>query len=82
MRRARHVDDEPALLDLDDAMVALHDAMPAVMPHLRDCYERARPDLARPDVTAEIDLTLEGDPDIGTMLEADVRLASPEPSPN
>jgi hypothetical protein len=73
-RRTGGVEDEPPLLDVDDATAALHDAMPAVMPHLRDCYERARADLARPDVTAEIDLTLVGDPAIGTMVEADVRL--------
>jgi hypothetical protein len=73
-RRSRDVAEQPAALGVEDVTAALHDAMPAVMPHLRDCYERARPDLARPDVAAEIDLTLEGDPDIGTMVEADVRL--------
>jgi hypothetical protein len=74
LRRTGDVEDEPAVLDVEDVSAALHDAMPAVMPRLRDCYERARADLARPDVTAEVDLTLEGDPDIGTMVEADVRL--------
>lgn len=53
---------------------AVDDALPSVMPLLQACYDRARPELARADFTSEVDLTLIGDPDIGTRIDADVLL--------
>jgi hypothetical protein len=50
------------------------DVIPGVMPQLQACYERSLPELGYPRVELEVDLTLTADPDVGTLVDADVVL--------
>jgi len=45
-------------------------AMRELVPHLAKCYEDALPTLASPDFKINAQLTLTGDPDIGTLVDA------------
>ncbi len=45
-------------------------AMRELVPHLAKCYEDALPTLPSPDFKMTAELTLSGDPDIGTLVDA------------
>lgn len=45
-------------------------AMRELVPHLAKCYEDALPTLPSPDFKMTAELTLTGDPDIGTLVDA------------
>jgi hypothetical protein len=45
-------------------------AMRELVPHIAECYEAAIPNLAQPDMSVLARLTLTGDPDIGTIVDA------------
>jgi hypothetical protein len=45
-------------------------AMREIVPHLAACYEAALPTLANPQLSVVTELTLTGDPDIGTLIDA------------
>lgn len=49
----------------------IRDAMREVIPHLRDCYVAALPTLPSPDVELTATIHLTGDPDVGTLVDAD-----------
>lgn len=49
----------------------IRDAMREVIPHLRDCYVTALPTLASTDVELTATIHLTGDPDVGTLVDAD-----------
>lgn len=57
--------DEPAV-----NKTAIRSAMREMIPHLTECYEAARPTLPSPDFKMTAELTLTGDPDIGTIIDA------------
>jgi hypothetical protein len=44
--------------------------MRELVPHIAECYEAAIPNLAQPDMSVLARLTLTGDPDIGTIVDA------------
>lgn len=50
--------------------VEIRSAMREVIPILTECYETALPTLASPRVEITAQLTLTGDPDIGTVIDA------------
>ena len=50
--------------------VEIRSAMREVIPILADCYSAALPTLADPHVEITAELTLSGDPDIGTIIDA------------
>jgi hypothetical protein len=56
----------------DAVTAALPDAIQRVWPSLRVCYETSFPD--RPEIAAELDLTVTADAHHGTRIEADVVL--------
>jgi hypothetical protein len=60
--------------EIEAATAEVREALEPAMPRLRACYQRALPELGDPNVTLEVDLTLTGDPDVGTLIEADVLL--------
>lgn len=60
--------------EIDAVTAEVREALRSAMPRVRACYERALPDLGDPNVTVDVDLTLTGDPDIGTLIDADVQL--------
>ncbi|NVB85706.1 MAG: hypothetical protein HOV81_45500 [Kofleriaceae bacterium] len=49
---------------------AIRDAMREVIPHLTECYDAAIPDLPGNELQLVAELTLTGDPDIGTIIDA------------
>ncbi|HUS27050.1 MAG TPA: hypothetical protein VMZ53_01025 [Kofleriaceae bacterium] len=49
----------------------IRDAMREVIPHLADCYDAAIPTLPTPNIDITATITLSGDPDIGTLIDAD-----------
>ena len=55
---------------LETLKVEIRTAMREVVPILADCYESALPALASPDVDIVAELTLTGDPDVGTLIDA------------
>ena len=57
--------------DLDTAKTTIKDAMLAVRPDISKCYEDAIPTLANPDIVVKARMTFSGDPDIGTLIDAD-----------
>jgi hypothetical protein len=48
----------------------IRDAMREVIPHLTECYDAAIPDLPGNELQLVAELTLTGDPDIGTVIDA------------
>jgi hypothetical protein len=46
-------------------------AMREVIPHLSECYQAALPTLPDPNIEITAKMTLTGDPDIGTVIDAD-----------
>jgi hypothetical protein len=60
------------------AVSATVDALPSsieqIMPQLRACYVQAAPQLLQQNVELEVDLELSADPDVGTLVQADVLL--------
>lgn len=50
--------------------VEIRTAMRDVIPLLGECYEAAMPDLAEPETRVVAELTLTGDPDVGTLIDA------------
>lgn len=74
-RAATHAPPRPQLPDPgEDATpitkTELRAAMRELIPHLRDCYVAALPTLVTPDLAFTVELTLSGDPDIGTLVDA------------
>lgn len=58
---------------LDEAPIGkteIRAAMRELVPHLVTCYEDALPTLPSPDFKMTAELTLTGDPDIGTLVDA------------
>jgi hypothetical protein len=51
--------------------VEIREAMREVIPHLRECYEKVLPTLADSHVKLTAKLRLTGDPDVGTLIDAD-----------
>jgi hypothetical protein len=45
-------------------------AMREVIPIIKECYEAAIPTLPSPDITVTAKMTLSGDPDVGTLIDA------------
>lgn len=70
----RHVPAGPAPSlpqdDMEELRTSLRDAMREVIPYLTDCYAQARPQLAGPQTRVQAHLTLTGDKDIGTLIDA------------
>src|SRR5438270_14063611 len=48
----------------------IRDAMKEVQQQLLECYESALPTLARKDFGIKAEMTLTGDPDVGTLIDA------------
>ena len=76
-RAATHAAPVPRLPDQADedtgttlTKTEIRDAMREVVPLLAQCYEEALPKLANPDLSVIANLTLAGDPDIGTIVDA------------
>lgn len=76
-RAATHAPAPPSLpaeaQDAEDAPIsktAIRDAMREVIPHLIECYEAAVPSLPSSHVELVAELTLTGDPDVGTLIDA------------
>jgi hypothetical protein len=61
--------------DLDSFKTTLRDAMHEVLPLLAECYTAARPRLDGSQLVVKAHLSLVGDPDVGTLIDAD-RLAA------
>jgi hypothetical protein len=89
-RAAVHATAAPSLpaaptLDPDNpegAKTTIRAAMREVIPMLTDCYEKAIPSLATDETKVVAKLTLTGDPDIGTMIDAhEVRDGDGKPLP-
>jgi hypothetical protein len=59
-------DDQPSPLK-----TSIRAAMREVVPYLQDCYETALPTLDTRRLAITAHLTLTGDPDVGTLIEAD-----------
>ena len=55
---------------LETLKVEIRTAMREVIPILADCYQAAIPTLASPDIDIVAELTLTGDPDVGTLIDA------------
>ena len=64
-------------VDLEHAPAALKDALKEAIPYLSYCYRNA--DISR-DRTAAVQLTLDGDPDVGTLVRSG-RLRRPRRQP-
>lgn len=69
---ATHAPAPPRLPDQAPAIsaVEIRTAMREVIPIITECYEAALPTLATPHVEITAELTLTGDPDIGTIIDA------------
>lgn len=69
---ATHAPAPPRLPDEAPAIsaVEIRSAMREVIPILVDCYQAAMPTLGDPHVEITAELTLTGDPDIGTIIDA------------
>jgi hypothetical protein len=59
-------DREPAI-----SKTQIRDAMREVIGHVQKCYEDAIPTLKEPNLTVTAHIMLSGDPDIGTLIDAD-----------
>ncbi len=55
--------------DLDRIATNVREALPQAIPFLADCYKQHKP--ANPKLTTSAQMTLTGDPDIGTVIDAD-----------
>jgi hypothetical protein len=53
---------------------SIRDAMREVIPFLAECYDKALPTLPNPHLEVAAHLTLTGDPDVGTLIDADQQL--------
>jgi hypothetical protein len=60
-------EDPPADLDKE----VIRTAMREVLPFIQECYEAALPTLKSPDLDLHAHLVLTGDPDVGTLIDAD-----------
>jgi hypothetical protein len=60
----------PAEEDAPISKTAIRDAMREVIPHLAECYDAAIPTLPGNQLELVAELTLTGDPDIGTIIDA------------
>lgn len=61
----------PAEAEINDSLkVSIRSAMHEALPFLAQCYQDALPTLATPDLTLHAKLTLTGDPDVGTLIDA------------
>ncbi|HTR54110.1 MAG TPA: hypothetical protein VMJ10_25630 [Kofleriaceae bacterium] len=60
--------EDPPMADLK---TSIHAAMGEVVPYLTACYEKALPTLANPHLEVTAYLTLTGDRDVGTLIDAD-----------
>ena len=70
-RRATTATAVPSLPDAPKInKVTIRDAMREAIPYVQDCYERALPTLATPDLRIKAHLVLRGDPDVGTIVDA------------
>src|SRR6185503_7438177 len=58
-------EEQPAQVD----KTTIRAAMKELIPFLSDCYERAIPLLDSPDFDLDAELTLYGDPDVGTLVD-------------
>lgn len=72
-RAATHAPMPPRLPDAEPPInkTNLRAAMRELVPLLTECYETAIPTLATPDVEITASLHLSGDPDVGTLIDAD-----------
>lgn len=57
---------EPAI-----SKTQIRDAMREVIPILSECYQAAIPTLKEPDISITAHIMLTGDPDVGTLIDAD-----------
>lgn len=57
--------------DLDHVSEHVLKALEEAIPYLAACYKQVTPDQARPQMRATAMMTLTGDPDIGTVIDAD-----------
>jgi hypothetical protein len=84
-RAALHAAAPPRLPDAEPAInkVNFRAAMRELIPELAACYEAAVPTLPSPDLEITAKLHLTGDPDIGTLIDADalVDKATGQPLP-
>jgi hypothetical protein len=55
---------------LEPLRVELKTAMREVIPILAECYEASLEDIAEPETRIVAELTLTGDPDVGTLIDA------------
>lgn len=75
-RAANHASPVPRLPDLPDdsqtaiSKTAIRSAMYELVPYIGECYEAAIPTLVTPDISVLASLTLIGDPDVGTIVDA------------
>ena len=58
--------DEPAI-----SKTQIRDAMREVIPIISECYQAAIPTLKEPNISITAHIMLTGDPDIGTLIDAD-----------
>ena len=58
-----------APVDLDKEVI--RGAMREVLPFIQDCYEQALPTMKSTDLDIKAHLILTGDPDVGTLIDAD-----------
>jgi hypothetical protein len=74
--RSMHASRPPALPpvldadDMDSLKTTLRAAMKETIPYIAKCYEDALPTLASPNLTVKSRMELTGDPDIGTLIDA------------
>jgi len=57
--------------DLDHVSEHVLQALEEAIPYLAACYKQVTPERARPQMRATATMTLTGDPDIGTVIDAD-----------
>jgi len=62
---------DDAVEDTPISRTQIRDAMHEVIPIIKECYEKAIPTLKDPNVNFTATITLSGDPDIGTVVDAD-----------
>jgi hypothetical protein len=72
-RAMTHAPAPPRLPDAEPAInkVSFRAAMRELIPMLKECYETALPTLPSPDLEFTAKLRLTGDPDVGTIIDAD-----------
>ena len=58
--------DEPAI-----SKTQIRDAMREVIPIISECYQAAIPTLKEPNISITAHIMLTGDPDVGTLIDAD-----------